>query len=73
MEYVKTLGSYDKYFYWNIGVKSRRLIRKMSAIGYEYDFINSEKGMQWFNYDGGHITFNSWQAVKDWLNGVVID
>lgn len=55
--------------------KKERLIGAMSAAGYTYDELEStDDWLRFFvEYGGGVFSMDGWDALEDWLNGVVFD
>lgn len=49
------------------------IIRAMDAAGYTYDELESSDNWVRFFYDFGTVSFDNWDEVNDWLNGVVED
>ena len=49
------------------------IIRAMDAAGYTYDELESSDNWVRFFYDFGTVSFDNWDEVNDWLNGVVFD
>ena len=49
------------------------IIRAMGAAGYTYDELESSDNWVRFFYDFGTVSFDNWDEVNDWLNGVVFD
>ena len=45
-----------------------QIIDMIRTIGYYYDEINSYDEWIVFNYDCGHLEFDSWQDVWEWLS-----
>ena len=49
------------------------LVRAMDAAGYRYNSFDSYTGYLVFDGDCSRMTFESWQEVREWLEGVVFD
>lgn len=63
----------DYYYYRSMSSRSKELVKKMYELGYMYDFINSHNREHWFNGEAGTrpMIFNSWKAVKEYIQGVI--
>ena len=52
-------------------MNKQEIITAMEQHGYHYDDINSYDEWICFNTELGHLSFDSWEAVEEWLDGVV--